>query len=121
MGNEVIETNLESHVKIANDVVGKIAAIAALEVEGVSAMGNNVTAEIMGRVGMKNLMKNVKVDILNKEVSIDISVTVDYGKNLPGLSQKVQAKVKQAIENMTGLKVRDVNVRIAGINLIKED
>lgn len=121
MGNETMETKLESHLKIANDVVGKIAAIAALEVEGVSAMGNNITTEIMGKVGMKNLMKNVKVDILNGEVSLDLSVTVDYGMNIPGLSQKVQARVKQAVENMTGLKVSDVNVRIAGINLVKED
>lgn len=121
MENEMMNSKFESHVKIANDVVGKIAAIAALEVEGVSAMGNNITTEIMGKVGVKNLMKNVKVEILNGEVSLDLSITVDYGMNIPTLSGKVQSRVKQAVENMTNLTVNDVNVRIAGINLGKED
>lgn len=121
MSNEIMENNCESQLKIANDVVGKIAAIAALEVDGVSAMGNNITTEIMGKVGIKNLMKNVKVEILGGEITVDIAITVDYGRNLPGISEQVQARVKQAIENMTSLKVGDVNVRIAGINLVKED
>lgn len=117
MGNS---SEFESNVKIANDVVGKIAAIAALEVEGVSAMGNNVTTELMSRVGMKNILKNVKVTVLNNEVQIDICVTVDYGVNIPATSQLVQARVKQTVENMTGLNVSDVNVRIAGVSLSKE-
>lgn len=121
MENENYEVECESKVKIANDVVGKIAAIAALEVDGVSAMGNNITTELLGKVGIRHLMKNVKVEILNGRVSIDLAVTVDYGMNIPGISHKVQVKVKQAVENMTSLTVEDVNVRIAGINLVKED
>ncbi len=105
----------EAEVKIANEVVSKIAAIAALEVEGVCAMGNNITTEIMGKVGMRNILKNVKTEFANDEVTITILVTVEYGYNIPATSQKVQSKVKQAIENMTGLDVRTVNVRIAGI------
>ena len=105
MGNELMDVRCERHVKIANDVVGKIAAIAALEVDGVSAMG----------------MKNVKVDIIGGRVNLVIAVTVDYGVNIPGISGQVQTRVKQAIENMTGLEVGDVNVRIAGINLVKEN
>ena len=64
------EYGCETNIKIANDVVGKIAAIAALEVKGVAAMGNNVTTELMGKVGMKNVLKNVKVDVLNNEISL---------------------------------------------------
>lgn len=116
MENDI--SRCESHLKVANDVVGKIAAIAALEVEGVSAMGNNITSEIMGKVGIKNLMKNVKVEILNGEVSLGLAITVNYGINIPALSQQVQSKVKAAVENMTNLTVSDVNVRIAGINLV---
>ena len=110
----------ESTVKIAGDVVGKIAAIAALEVEGVSAMGGNITSEILGKVGRKNLMKNVKVEILDSKVNIGVAITVDYGVSLPGISASVQQKVKQAVESMTGLKVNTVTVKIAGISLSKE-
>ncbi len=112
--------DFEAKVKIANDVVGKIAAIAALEVDGVSAMGNNITTEILGKVGVKNLQKTTKVEIYGRDVKITVVITVDYGINIPSISQKVQAKVKQAVENMTELNVTDVDVRIAGISLVKE-
>ena len=110
------EFDLETHVQIANDVVGKIAALAALEVEGVSAMGNNITTEIMGKVGMKNLLKNAKVEVLGKKLKIEVVITIEYGFNIPEVSQKVQSKVKSAVENMTGLEVEYVNVRTAGIS-----
>ena len=109
--------NVESNVKIANDVVGKIATIAALEADGVAAMGNNITTEVLSKVGMKNIMKNVKVDIFGHDVKIDILITVKYGINIPAVSSVVQDKIKQAVENMTSLSVSDVNIRIAGIDL----
>lgn len=119
MENEM-NAKCESTVKIANDVVCKIAAIAALEVKGVTSMGNNVTAEILNKIGIKNLSKNVNVEILGGKVSVDIAVTVEYGINIQSISQAVQARVKQAVENMTGLEVREVNVRIAGVSMVKE-
>ncbi|MBR5896831.1 MAG: Asp23/Gls24 family envelope stress response protein, partial [Lachnospiraceae bacterium] len=50
-----------------------------------------------------------------------IAITIDYGVNIPGISSQVQTRVKQAIENMTSLEVGDVNVRIAGISIAKEN
>ena len=102
-------------VKIANDVVAMIASLAATEVDGVSAMAGNITNELMGKVGMKKLTKGVKVDILDKTVSADLAVTLEY--NIPATCNKVQEKVKSAIETMTGLEVADVNIRIVGIEM----
>ena len=104
-------------VQIANDVVEMIAALAATEVEGVSAMAGNITHEIMSKVGVKHLSKGVKADIYNKTVTVDVAIVVVFGYNIPAVSQKVQAKVKTAIENMTGLEVTDVNIRIAGVDM----
>ncbi|MBQ9136300.1 MAG: Asp23/Gls24 family envelope stress response protein [Lachnospiraceae bacterium] len=106
-------------VQIADDVVVMIAGLATREVEGVSAMVGNVTGELMSKVGVKNLAKGVKVDILGKDVTVDLAVNVEYGYNIPAVSQKIQTKVKSAIENMTGLNVVDVNIRIAGVNMQK--
>ncbi|MGN1147646.1 MAG: Asp23/Gls24 family envelope stress response protein [Lachnospiraceae bacterium] len=106
-------------VQIADDVVAMIASFAAREVEGVSAMAGNVTGELMSKVGVKNMNKGVKVDIFGKNVKADLAVTVEYGYNIPAICQKVQSKVKAAIENMTGLTVTDVNIRIAGVNMQK--
>lgn len=107
-------------VKIADDVVAMIASLATTEVEGVSSMAGNVTNELMSKVGVKNLTKGVKVDVQDGNVSVDLAVTMEYGYNIPATCQKVQNKVKTALENMTGLNCTDVNIRIAGINMKKD-
>jgi uncharacterized alkaline shock family protein YloU len=107
-------------VKIANDVVAMIAGLAATEVDGVNAMVGNIPNEIMGKVGMKKKTKGVKVDILEGNVSVDLAVTLKYGYNITTTSQKVQEKVKSAIETMTGFNVSDVNIRIVGIAMANE-
>ena len=107
-------------VQIADDVVAMIASLAATEVEGVNATNGNITNEIMNKVTKKSLGKGVKVDILGQNVMVDLTVTMDYGYNIPATCQKVQLKVKSAIENMTGLNCTDVNIRIAAINMKKE-
>jgi uncharacterized alkaline shock family protein YloU len=106
-------------VQIADDVVAIIAGLAATEVQGVSAMAGNITNELMSKVGMKNLTKGVKVDVLEQNVTVDLAVMMEYGFNIPATCQKVQEKVKTAIENMTGLTVTDVNIRIAGVDMKK--
>lgn len=107
-------------VQIADDVVAMIASLAATEVDGVSAMVGNITNELMSKVGMKKLTKGVKVEIIEQVVSVDLAITMEYGYNIPQTCQAVQTKVKASIENMTGLEVSDVNIRIAGINMKTE-
>ena len=104
-------------VKIANDVIGMIGALAAMEIDGVSAMAGNVTSEVLEKAGYKRLAKGVKVQLNGKQVGIELSLLKGYGYNIPATSQKVQTRVKNTIENMTGLDVTDVNVRIAGITM----
>lgn len=106
-------------VKIADDVVAMIAGLAATEVEGVTAMSGNISNELMSKMGVKNLAKGVKAEVLGKTVRIELALIVEYGYNIPVISQTVQGKVKTAIENMTGLEVVDVNIRIAGVNMDK--
>ncbi|MEE0919670.1 MAG: Asp23/Gls24 family envelope stress response protein [Lachnospiraceae bacterium] len=104
-------------VKIANDVVAMITALAVTEVEGVSHMVGTIPNEIMSKVGMKKQTKGVKVDITEKNVSIDVAVNLLYGYNIPTTCSRLQDKIKNAIETMTGLNVTDVNVRIVGIEM----
>ncbi len=106
-------------VQIADDVVAMVAGIAATEIDGVAAMAGNITAELMSKVGVKKLTKGARVEVLGKKVIVDLSVIMKYGYNIPATCQKVQVKVKNAIENMTGLTVEYVNVRIAGIQVQK--
>lgn len=106
-------------VQIADEVVAIIAGLAATEVKGVSSMVGNITNELVGKLGMKNLSKGVKIDILEGVVCVDLALNIDYGYSIPETSKKVQEKVKAAIENMTGLEVSDVNVHVAGVDMDK--
>ena len=103
--------------KIADEVVAIIAGLAATEVEGVDSMAGNITNELVGKLGMKNLSKGVKVEVTEEHVSVDLSLNIRYGYNIPAVSEQVQDKVSAAIENMTGLTVLDVNIKIAGVNM----
>ena len=107
-------------VKIADEVVTIIAGLAATEVEGVASMGGNITNELVGKLGMKNLSKGVKVAILEGVVTVNLTLNIDFGKNILDVSRMVQDKVKTSIENMTGLEVADVNIRIAGVDMENE-
>ena len=85
---QINEQGVLGEVKIADDVIAVIAGIAATEVTGV---------------------------VENHHVRVNLALELDYGVSIPEISKKVQDRVKAAIENMTGLKVREVNVRVTGV------
>ena len=89
-------------IKIADEVVAIIAALAATEVEGVASMAGNITNELIGKLGMKNLSKGVKVDVLEGIVTVSLALNLKYNYSIVEVSARVQEKVKNAIENMTG-------------------
>ena len=115
--HKVYEKEKIGEVQIADEVVAIIAGLAATEVEGVDSMAGNITNELVGKLGMRNLSKGVKVDVTEEHVSVDLSLNLKYGYNIPEVCEKVQERVKTAIENMTGLSVLDVNIKIAGVNM----
>ena len=115
--HKVYEKDKLGEVQIADEVVAIIAGLAATEVDGVDSMAGNITNELVGKLGMKNLSEGVKVDVTEDHVSVDLSLNLTYGYNIPEVSEAVQDRVKSAIENMTGLSVLDINIKIAGVNM----
>lgn len=104
-------------VKVSEEVVAIIAGLAATEVEGVSSMAGNITNEIVSKLGMKNLSKGILVEVLEDEIKVDVAINIAYGYSIPEISTKVQEKVKTTIENMTGVSVAVVNVRVASVDM----
>ena len=116
----LLEDEKKGTVHVADDVVAVIAGLAATEVKGVAAMAGNITNELMSKVGRKNLAKGVKVAVNGKRVKVALAIMMEYGYNIPGTCSKVQERVKSAIENMTGLTVTDVDIRIASVDMKKK-
>lgn len=108
-------------VKIADEVVAVIAGLAAMEVDGVASMAGNATKELVSKLGVKSMSKGVKVDVLEGIVTATLTLNLKYGYNIKDTTGKVQEKVKSAIENMTGLDVADVNIRIAGVEMPEDN
>lgn len=116
----IYENGSLGEVQIADEVVAIIAGIAATEAEGVAAMAGNIQKEFVSKLGMKVLSKGVRISVEEGKVSVDLSIILDYGYSIPGVTKTVQEKVKNAIETMTGLTVADVNIRVADVKIDNE-
>lgn len=114
-----LENNL-GEVVIADEAVAVIAGLATMEVEGIASMAGNATRELISKIGIKSLSKGIKVDILEGIVTVAVTLNIKYGYSIKTVSEKVQERVKAAVENMTGLTVADVNIRIAGVEVDAE-
>ena len=114
--DEEIKTENEG-IQISSDVVAVIAGVAVSEVQGVSGMSGGFAGGITEVLsGKKNLAKGIKVEINEDKAKIDVNIIVEYGSRIPDVAFEIQNRVKKSVENMTGLKVEEVNVHVQGVN-----
>ena len=117
--NEIEEGN--NGIKLANDVISVIAGVAVSEVQGVASMAGGFAGGISQVFsGKKNLSRGIKVEADEKEVKIDVNIIVEYGTRIPDVAYEIQNRVKKSVENMTGLKVAEVNVHVQGVKTEKD-
>ncbi len=121
--DKTYEVNENSgNVKISDEVIATIAQIAANEVDGIIGTGSSFAGEIKQILSKKAPAgKGVKVVTENGEVTVDISVVVEYGAKIPAVSWELQENVKKNVESMTGLSVRKVNIHVVGIEVKEEE
>ena len=102
-------------IKIHKKVMASIAALAATQIDGVKAIGGDVRSRIYALLGIKGL-SSIRVEIdKNGEVKLNLPLVVKYGYNLPDIANKVQDSVHQALEKMTNLSIKDINVSVQEI------
>ena len=121
--NNTLEQVIESDVngiKISDEVVAIIAGIAAADVPGVAGMSGGLVGGISEILGKKNFSKGIKVDVGEKDATIEIYIIVDYGVRIPDVAWEIQNKVKKSVEEMTGLSVTKVNIHVQGVKVEKE-
>ena len=111
---EVSNSNVvNGSLQISTDVIGKIAKLAATEIDGVVDVcaGSAGMRSFLGKV---NLQKPVSVELLENVAEITVSLTVRYGSQIPAVCEKVQENVKSAVQNMTSITVARVNIVVVG-------
>jgi uncharacterized alkaline shock family protein YloU len=101
---------------ISEDVVSKIAAIAAREVEGVESLGGALSGAIgnvVGRIrGDDHKTAGVGVEVGSRQAAVDLSMTIRYPASIMDVTGSVRQNVIDRIEKMTGLEVVEVNIAV---------
>jgi uncharacterized alkaline shock family protein YloU len=114
MHNEESRTDLGT-VRIHKNVIASIASLAAIEIEGVKSIGGNFRSGLLELIGKKSIFA-IKVDIdKNEEVRLEIPLIIKYGFNIPEIANRVQENARQALEKMTNLLIKDININVQGI------
>ncbi len=120
MANDNKTFEIKEGVQITDEVVAIVAGLAATEVEGVESLTGNLTNTMISKTGMNKLQKGVRiVKNADSSISVRLSLNICYGYEIPMICGKVQDKVKSAIENMTGISVSEVDIRIATVSVVK--
>ncbi|MEK6646156.1 MAG: Asp23/Gls24 family envelope stress response protein [Candidatus Firestonebacteria bacterium] len=99
-------------LNISIEAIASISAIAASKVPGVIGMSGGVIDTIAQFLGKKGVDKGIRVTVDEKEVGLDLFIIVNFGSDISEIGAQVQEKVRDAVENMTGLSVREVNVTV---------
>ena len=118
-----LDENPDGSVSFATGVVETIAGLAAQEVEGVASMASTSTgfADLFTRKSSRNFTKGVRVDIDGGTVAVDVTIVVEYGSPVPDVARSIQENVKKAIETMSGLDVRNVDVHVQAVSFEREN
>ncbi|MGM9551682.1 MAG: Asp23/Gls24 family envelope stress response protein [Clostridia bacterium] len=118
MGENYISTE-GGNIRISEEVISTIAALAAKEVDGIASMGGSLLGGIGDLITKKSQGKGVKVEFLEDGIMIELHITVKFGAKIREVSASIQEQVKNAVETMASLNVKSVNVYVDGIELEK--
>ena len=104
-------------ISISNDVLATIITVAANEVEGVCGVTNTVSNGVSQLFKKKNALNgiNIEVNEETQEVQVEVLISVKFGYELKPVAEKVQEKIKNAFESMTGLNPTSIVVNVANI------
>lgn len=107
-------------IHISEEAVATIVRMAADQVEGIAHAPLSMASGFTEKLGKKNPAKGVKVELAENEVKIALYIYVEYGVKIPKLAMDLQKEVRQSVQMMTGLTVKEVNIFVQGISFEKE-
>lgn len=102
-------------LKISEDVLVAIAGNATREINGVAGLSLRPAQDGLSFFHKKDSDKAIKLEIKDGEAVIDIFVSLYNGIKIPDTAEQIQARVKETVQNMTGITVSKVNVHISGL------
>jgi uncharacterized alkaline shock family protein YloU len=112
-----VAPEVKGRIRIADEVVEKVAALAAMQVPGVADLGGDIARaleSVRERVGIGNKRgdQGVKAEVKGQEVAISVTIMVEFGHAVMEVARQVQANVAAQTNRMLGLRVVEVNVTV---------
>ena len=108
-------------IRISDDVISIIAGLAAQDTPGIASMSGGISEGFTKRMSGKSAKKGVLVEVMESEAAIHLRVIVNYGTMIQDVCRDLQENVREAVENMTGLRVVEVNVKVESLAVKKEE
>ncbi|MDD2482143.1 MAG: Asp23/Gls24 family envelope stress response protein [Lutispora sp.] len=105
-------------INISDDVLASLAGLATTECYGIVGMASKSAKDgIVELLKRENLSKGVKVSSDGEEIVIDLYIIVEFGTRISVVADNIISKVKYSLENLTGLKVKKVNINVQGVRV----
>ncbi|MBQ3437057.1 MAG: Asp23/Gls24 family envelope stress response protein [Fusobacterium sp.] len=105
------------NIRISDEVIKTLVAKVAVDVDGVYKLAGGVVDEVSKMLGKKRLTNGVKVEVGEKECSIEVYIVVEYGYRIPDVAEEVQKTILESVSRLSGLKVVEVNVYVQNIKV----
>ena len=103
---------------ITEEVMMKVVGYAALECYGIVAMSSKRAKDgFVEWLGRENLSRGVQIRSVGDMIDVDLFIIVEYGISIVEVCKIIKSQVCYKIENMTGAKVRRVNISVEGIRV----
>ncbi|MGE7716479.1 Asp23/Gls24 family envelope stress response protein [Priestia megaterium] len=110
------ENTHQNTLTFEDQVIKKIAGIAANEIKGILSMSGGFMSGLTDRFrGTEDITKGINAEVGEKQVALDLKVIVEYGKNVPAIFSKTVNNVKKSVHDMTGLEVVEVNMHVEDV------
>lgn len=107
-------------IRVHHGVIAVITRLAALKVPGVVAMSGSFSDGIASMIGKNADDRGIKVNVEGQNVSVELNIVIEYGVRIPQVAWRIQNDVRRAIEDMTGKKVKAVDVVVQGVKCLSE-
>ncbi|MBU8756330.1 Asp23/Gls24 family envelope stress response protein [Priestia megaterium] len=110
------ENTHQNTLTFEDQVIKKIAGIAANEIKGILSMSGGFMSGLTDRFrGTEDITKGINAEVGEKQVALDLKVIVEYGKNVPAIFSEIVNNVKKLVHEMTGLEVVEVNMHVEDV------